>query len=133
VNTGLEKPTITSHGSQVTTLLQHFDDLVLVLGENFSESICPLNKIVLSCTRKTTMNEFLRIVDLCAECQHLASFLSNGNGITSQHLDWDTELLGFDDRLGGIFARRIEHRQETAKRQALVDISKQVVQRTDCD
>jgi H+-transporting ATPase len=30
---------ITSHGSQVTTLLEHLDDLVLVLGEDLSETI----------------------------------------------------------------------------------------------
>lgn len=35
--------TVSSHGSQVTSLLQHFYDLVLVLGKDFGESIGAFN------------------------------------------------------------------------------------------
>lgn len=39
--------TVTSHGSQMPTLLKHLDDLVLVLWEDFGETISLLNKVVL--------------------------------------------------------------------------------------
>lgn len=115
--------TITSHGSQVTTLLQHFDDLVLVLGENFSETVCALDQVVLSSTGETAVNELGRVVDLGSEGKHLAGFLSDSDSITSQHLDGDTELLGFDDSLGSILTRGVEHRQETEEDPwAIVDL-----------
>lgn len=112
--------TVTSHGSQVTTLLQHLDDLVLVFGENFSETIGTLDEIVLSGTGQTTVDELLRVVDLGSEGKHLASLLGDGDSITSQHLDWDTELLSLDDGLGGIFTRRVEHREHTKEDPRLV-------------
>jgi hypothetical protein len=105
--------TVTSHGSQVTTLLQHLDDLVLVLGENLSETIGTLNKIVLSSARETTVDKLSRVVDLGTESKHLAGLLSDGNSVTSQHLDGNTELLSLNDGLSGIFTGRVEHREET--------------------
>ena len=44
--------TITSHGSQVATLLQHFDDLILVLWEHLGETVGAFNKIVLGRARE---------------------------------------------------------------------------------
>lgn len=105
--------TVTSHGSQVTTLLQHLDDLVLVLGENLSETIGTLNKIVLGSARETTVDKLSRVVDLGTESKHLAGFLGDGNSVTSQHLDGNTELLSLNDGLSGIFTGRVEHREET--------------------
>ena len=105
--------TVTSHGSQVTTLLQHLDDLVLVLGENLSETVGTLDEIVLSSARETTVDELSRVVDLSTESKHLASFLGDSNSVTSQHLDGDTELLSLNDGLSGIFTGRVEHREET--------------------
>lgn len=105
--------TVTSHSRQVTTLLQHFDDLVLVFGEDFSETISALDEVVLGSSRETTVDELSRVVNLGTESKHLASFLSDGDGVTSQHLDGDTELLSLNDGLGGIFTGRVEHRQET--------------------
>lgn len=104
--------TVTSHGSQVTTLLQHFDDLVLVLGENFGETVGALDKVVLSSTGETTVDKLSRVVDLGTEGKHLAGFLGNSDSITSQHLDGNTELLGLDDGLSGIFTGRVEHGEE---------------------
>lgn len=107
--------TVTSHSSQVTTLLEHFDDLVLVLGENLSETVSTLDEIVLSGTGKTAVDELGRVVNLCSESKHLAGLLGDGNSVTSQHLDGDTELLSLNDGLGGILTRGVEHGQKTEK------------------
>lgn len=107
--------TVTSHGSQVTTLLEHLDDLVLVLGEDFGETVSALDEIVLSGTGKTTVDELGRVVNLGSESKHLAGLLCDGNSVTSQHLDGNTELLGLNDGLGGILTRGVEHGQETEK------------------
>jgi len=105
--------TVTSHGSQMATLLQHLDDLVLVFGEDFSETIGTLDKVVLSRAGKTTVDKLRRVVDLGTKSEHLASLLGNSDSITSQHLDRDTEVLGFDDGLRGVVTRRVEHRKHT--------------------
>jgi hypothetical protein len=122
--------TVSSHGSQVTTLLQHLDDLVLVFGEDFGETVGALDKVVLGGTSKTAVDELGRVVDLGTESKHLASLLGDGNSVTTvrmlavkrevkaleylrQHLDGDTELLSLDDGLGGILTGRVEHRHET--------------------
>ena len=101
--------TVTSHGSQVTTLLQHLDDLVLVLGEHFGETVGLLDQVVLGGAGKTTVDQTLGVVDLGAEGQHLASLLGDGDGVTSQHLDGQTQVLGLGDGVGGILTRGIEH------------------------
>lgn len=101
--------TVTSHGGQMSTLLQHLDDLVLVFRENLSETISLLNEIVLGCAGETAVDEFVRVVDLSTESQHLASFLCDGNGITSQHLNGETKNLSFSDGGCGILTGRVEH------------------------
>ena len=101
--------TVTSHGSQVTTLLEHLHDLVLVLGEHLSETISLLNKVVLGGTSETTVDETLRVVNLGTESKHLASLLGNSDSVTSKHLDGETENLGLSDGVGGILTRGIEH------------------------
>ncbi|KAH6235051.1 hypothetical protein HBI42_021380 [Parastagonospora nodorum] len=45
--------TVSGHGSQVTTLLQHLYDLVLVFGEDFGETVGALDKVVLGSTGET--------------------------------------------------------------------------------
>jgi len=97
----------------MATLLKHLDDLVLVLGEDLSETIGTLDEIMLCSTRETTVDEPGRVVDLCSESKHLASFLSDSNSVTSQHLDGNTELLGLDDGLSSILTGRVEHGEET--------------------
>ena len=101
--------TVTSHGSQVTTLLEHLDDLVLVLGENFSETVGLLNKVVLGRAGKTTVDETLRVVDLGRKSKHLAGFLGNSDSVTSQHLDSETKVLGFGDGVGSVLTRGVKH------------------------
>lgn len=124
--------TVSSHSSQVTTLLQHLDDLVLVFGEDFGETVGALDKIVLGGTGETAVDELGGVVDLGSEGKHLASLLSDGNSVTTvelismrnvvemkafenlrQHLDGDTELLSLNNGLSGIFTGRVEHGHET--------------------
>jgi len=112
--------TVTSHGGQVTTLLEHLDDLVLVLGEDLSETIGALNKIVDSGTGKATVDELVRVVNLGTKSKHLASLLSDGNGVTSKHLDGNTKLLGLDDSLGSVLTGRVEHRKHTKENPRVV-------------
>jgi len=112
--------TVTSHGSQVTTLLEHFDDLVLVLGEDLSEAIGLLNEIVLGSTGETTVDELGRVVNLGTKSKHLASLLGNSDSVTGKHLDGNTELLGFNDGLGSVLTRRVEHGKHTEKDPGLV-------------
>lgn len=71
----------------MTTLLEHFDDLVLVLGEDLGETIGTLYQIMLCSTGKTTVDELSRVVDLCTQCQHFASFLSDSDSITTAMTD----------------------------------------------
>jgi hypothetical protein len=104
----------------MASLLKHFDDSVFVFRENFSEPIGALDKVVLDSASKTTVDKTLRVVNLSTERQHLASLLGNGNSVTSQHLDWNTEMRGFQDRLSSVLAWRVEHRQETKKDPVLI-------------
>lgn len=101
--------TVTSHSSQVTTLLEHLDDLVLVLGENLSETVGLLNKLVLGRTGETTVDQTLRVVDLGTKGKHLAGLLGDSDSVTSKHLDGQTENLGLSDGVGSILTGRVEH------------------------
>ena len=104
----------------MTTLLQHLHDLVLVLGENFSETVGLLNEIVLSGSGETTVDELVGVVNLGTKSKHLASFLSNSNGVTSKHLNGETENLSLSDGGSGILTRGIEHGQHAEKSPWLV-------------
>jgi len=55
----------------VTTLLEHLDDLVLVLGEDLSETVGALNEIVDGGTGKATVDELVRVVNLGTKSKHL--------------------------------------------------------------
>lgn len=105
--------TVTSHGGQVTTLLEHLDDLVLVLWENLSESISLLAEIVHGGSGKTTVDKSVGIVNLGTKSQHAASLLGNSKSITSQHLNLKAEMLGIGDSLRGILTWWIEEGEHT--------------------
>lgn len=106
--------TISSHGSKMATLLQHLDDLVLVFGENFTESIGGLDEVVDIATRHaTTRDEALGVVDVGSHTELLAGFDSDGDGVTSKHLDLDTEVTGFVDGGSSVASGRVEHGEET--------------------
>lgn len=123
--------TVTSHGSKMSTLLEHLDDLVLVLRENLSETISLLNEIVLSSSGKTTVNELVRVVNLGTESQHLAGLLGDSDSVTSQHLDGKTKNLSFSDSRGGILTRRVEHRQHSKQLPWLVTLLDSDTQRSE--
>lgn len=103
--------TVTSHGSQVTTLLKHLDDLVLVLGENLSETIGALAKIVDGSAGHVGVEELVGVVDLGAELEHAAGFDSDSVGVTSKHLDLKTESLGLENGLASVGTRGVEEGQ----------------------
>ncbi|KAK1239494.1 hypothetical protein MKX07_008982 [Trichoderma sp. CBMAI-0711] len=102
--------TVTSHGNQVTTLLENLDDGVLVLGENFSETIGSLDEVVnLRAGHVTTATETkaLSVVDVGSETELARSLTSDTDGVASQHLDGQTELLGLVDGAGSVVTRGV--------------------------
>lgn len=97
--------TVTGHGNEVTTLLENLDDVVLVLGEDLGESISGLDEIVDLGTGHVTTTaetETLSVVDVGTETELAGGFTGDTDGITSQHLDGETESLGFVDGAGSI-------------------------------
>ena len=108
--------TVTSHGNEVATLLENLDDVVLVLGENLGETIGSLNEIVnlrAGHVTTTTETETLSVVDVGAETELTRSLASDTDGITSKHLDGQTERLGLVDSAGGIVARGVRAGHDT--------------------
>jgi hypothetical protein len=108
--------TVTSHGNEVTTLLENLHDVVLVLGENLSETIGSLNEIVNLRTghvTTATKTKTLSVVNVGTETELARSFTSNTDSVTSKHLDGETETLGFVDSAGGIVTRRIGARHDS--------------------
>ncbi|TKW53161.1 hypothetical protein CTA1_10886 [Colletotrichum tanaceti] len=97
--------TVTGHGSQVTTLLQHLDDLVLVLGEHLGETVGALAKIVDGSAGHVAVEKLVRVVDLGTELEHAACLDSDGVGVTSKHLNLETKGLSLENGLAGIAAR----------------------------
>ena len=108
--------TITSHSNQVTTLLQDLDDIVLVLGEDLSETIGSLNEIVNLRTghvTTTTKTKTFSIVDVCSKTELAGSLTSNTDGVTSQHLDGETKSLSFVDSLCSVVSWGVRARHDT--------------------
>ena len=95
--------TVTSHGNEVATLLENLDDGVLVLGEDLGETIGSLDEIVdLGAGHVTaaTETETLSVVDVGAETELAGSLTGDADGVTSQHLDGQTQDLGLVDGAG---------------------------------
>lgn len=108
--------TVTSHGNKVTALLENLDDVVLVLGEDLGETIGSLNEIVdlrAGHVTATTETEALSVVDVGTETELTRSLASNTDGITSKHLDGETESLGLADSLVGIVTGGIHAGHDT--------------------
>src|ERR1700761_5181506 len=97
----------------MASLLEHLDNLVLVFRKDLRETISSFDKIVLSCSRQAAMDKFLRVVNLCSESQHLASFLCDGNSVSSKHLNRHAKLLGFDNGLSSVLTWRIKHGEQS--------------------
>lgn len=108
--------TVTSHGHEVATLLKNLDDVVLVLGEDLSETIGSLDEVIDLGTRHLTTateTKTLSVVDVRSETELAGSLTSDTDGVTSQHLDGQTKSLGFVDGTGGIVTRRVRARHDT--------------------
>jgi len=108
--------TVTSHGNQVATLLQNLDDVVLVLGEHLGETISSLDEVVDLRARHVTATaetQTLSVVNVGTETKLAGSLTSNADGITSKHLDGQTERLGLVDGTGSVVARRVEAGHDT--------------------
>jgi len=108
--------TVTSHGNEVTTLLENLDDVVLVLGEDLSKTIGSLNEIVNLRTghvTTATKTKTLSVVDVGTETELTGSLTGNTDGVTSKHLDGETEALGFIDSAGGVVSRRVRARHDS--------------------
>lgn len=100
--------TITSHGTQVTKTLETLDNLVLVLGEDTSETIGIENHLVEGVEAASglgTVLEHLSGVHVVAETETTTGFLRNSELVTGNHLDAKTESGGIVDRLLGIVTR----------------------------
>lgn len=108
--------TVTSHGNKVTTLLKNLDDVVLVLGEDLGETIGSLNEIVDLRTGHVTTateTEALSVVDVGSETELTGSLTGNTDGVTSKHLDRETQALGFVDGAGSVVTGRVRAGHDT--------------------
>ncbi|GKT86554.1 LOW QUALITY PROTEIN: hypothetical protein Ct61P_04404 [Colletotrichum tofieldiae] len=102
--------TVTSHGNEVATLLENLDDVVLVLGEDLGETIGSLDEVVnlrAGHVTTTTETETLSVVDVGTKTELAGSLTSDTNGVTSQHLDGETERLGLVDSAGSVVTRGV--------------------------
>jgi hypothetical protein len=102
--------TVTSHGNEVATLLQNLDDVVLVLGEHLGETIGSLDEVVhlrAGHVTAATETKALSVVDVGAETELARSLTSNADGITSKHLDGQTERLSLVDGAGSVVTRGV--------------------------
>lgn len=110
--------TITSHGAQVTESLNSLDDFKLVFGENTGESIGVHDHLVQVGVLGTGGGSILQNlggVHVVTETQSSTGFLGDGELITSDHLDLDTEGLSVIDGLLGVGSGRVEDGEKTDK------------------
>ena len=110
--------TITSHGAKVTETLEAFNDLVLVLGEDTSETIGIQDHLVergvLASGGRSILQNLSRI-HVVAQTETTSGFLGDSELVTGNHLDLDTESHSIVDSLLGIFTGRVEDGEETDK------------------
>ena len=102
--------TVTSHGNEVATLLENLDDVVLVLGENLGETISSLDEVIHLGTghvTATTKTKTLSVVDVGTKAELAGSLTGDTDGVTSQHLDGQTQSLGLVDSLGSVVTRGV--------------------------
>lgn len=114
--------TVTSHGAQVTKGLDTLDNLVLVLGEDTSETVGihdHLVEVAVLGTRGRSVLQHLGGVHVVTETETTTGFLCNSELVTSNHLDLDTEGEGIVDSLLGIFTGRIEDGKQADKLKAI--------------
>ena len=97
----------------MATLLEERYDLVFVFREDFCETIGRFDEITNVRARHTATDELFRVVDVGFEAELLAGLLGDGDSITSEHLDVDTEVVGFTDGAGRVGTGRVEHAEHT--------------------
>jgi len=121
--------TVTSHGAEMTETLEALDDLVLVFGEDSSETIGVHDHLVevgvLAAGGGTILQDTGR-VHVVTHTKTTASLLSDSELVTSDHLDLDTESLSLVDGLLGVITGRIEDGEKTNKLES-VALSLEVV------
>ncbi|KAH3673884.1 hypothetical protein OGATHE_001864 [Ogataea polymorpha] len=108
--------TVTSHGNQVTSLLQNLNDIVLVLREDLSETVSVLNKVKQLGSRQVSSSgksQSVGIENVGTKTQLSAGLLGNTNSVTSKHLDSQTELLSLVNSLSSVISRRVHTWHDT--------------------
>ena len=108
--------TITSHGAKVAETLETLDDLVLVLGEDTGETIGIQDHLVeggMLAAGGGTVLQDLGGIHMVAQAETTSSFLRDGELVTGDHLDLDTESHSIVDSLFGILAGRVKDGEET--------------------
>lgn len=121
---------ISSHGDEVTEGLETLDDLVLVLGEDSSESIGVHDHLievgVLGSGLETSSLHNLGGVHVISETETATGLLGDSELISSHHLDADTESLSVVDGLLGVVTGRVEDGEESDELESvsgLVDLA----------
>ena len=87
-----------------------------MLGEHLSETIGSFDEIVDFRTghgTTTAETETFGVVNVGSETELAGSFTGNSDGVTSQHLNGQTEGLGFVDSLSGIVTGRVGARHDS--------------------
>ena len=108
--------TITGHGAKVTETLETFDDLVLVLGEDAGETVGVQDHLVqggMLATGGGSVLQDLGGVHVVTQTETTTGFFSDGELITGDHLDPDTEKESIVDGLLGVLTGRVEDGEET--------------------
>ena len=100
----------------MTETLQALDDLVLVFREHTGETVGIQNHFVqggmLAAGGRSVLQN-LGGIHVIAQTETTTRFLRDGELVTSNHLDPDTESDGIVDGLLGIFTGRVEDGEET--------------------
>lgn len=114
---------VSSHGDEVTELLKALDDLVLVLGEDSSESVGVedhlVERQVLAALGEASGLEDLGGVHVVSETETTSSLLGDGKLISGDHLDLDSERLSVVDGLLGVLARGVVDGEESDELEAV--------------
>lgn len=91
-------------------LLENFDDIVFVLGEDFGEIIGSFDEIVnfrVGYVIVVIEIEMFGVVNVGVEIELVRSFMSDIDGVISKYFDGEIERFGFVDGVGGIVMRGV--------------------------
>lgn len=114
--------TITSHGDEMAECLETLDNLVLVLGEDTSETVGVEDHVIEGSVLSTgggAVLENLGGVHVVTKSKTTSSLLCDSELITGNHLNLDTEGHGVVDSLLGILTGRVEDGEETDELEAV--------------